>query len=361
LLQEMQQAPSGVVLTPTMSVREARLLPPKPPQLQVQEQQHQQQPGAVTCAGKALDVALEQQQQQFKQPPLQLQQQQQRLSSLPVKTNSLHRRASGSQPGSPAAQQQQQQQQQPALLVMTHLQQPGSQLNSPVTQAQTPDSPFRNSPTSSSAFASIASVCWEQPTPAQSVEALALTDSTQLRLHSGGLDAAPSDAAAAAAAAVTTTAAAAAAAAAVAVSTGASNSNSSASGGTTSASQQHHQQQSQRLLQQRLSLQERTSAAALQRPEPPMGVPRQLSLPSQRTESAAAAAAAAGVNGHPGAGALLWTQSKSVHGGLQGSGEVLTGALPLEALPAVCFGKMNRHQSVLMQAMQDQVRRLLGA
>jgi hypothetical protein len=257
------------------------------------------------------------------------------------------------QPGSAAAEQQQQQQ--PVMHVKGHLQQPGSQLDLPVARAHTPESPFRNSPTSSSAFAPIASVCWEQPTPAQSVEAVTMTDSTQLRLHSDSLKAAPSHAAAAAAAPDLATTA----AAAVSVQNEQLNRNSSG--------QQHHQHQ-QRVLQQRLSFQERTSTTGLQRPESATGVPRQLSLPPQRTDFSAAAGggagaaggAAVGGNGHPGVG-LLWTQPKPVHGGLQGSGEVLTGALPLEALPAVCFGKMNRHQSVLMQAMQDQVRRLLGA
>lgn len=38
--------------------------------------------------------------------------------------------------------------------------------------------------------------------------------------------------------------------------------------------------------------------------------------------------------------------------------EVLTGALPLEALPALRIGRMNKHQSFMLQAIKDQVRAL---
>jgi hypothetical protein len=126
------------------------------------------------------------------------------------------------------------------------------------------------------------------------------------------------------------------------------------------------------LLQQR-SLQDRGST-----PVREQSIPRQLSLPQYAADAAAAAAgsatAAAGVRGSTVSsigtvGGLM--AGSSAHGGVVlpgqlslygGAGpipaEVLTGALPLEALPALRIGRTNKHQSFMLQAIKDQVRGL---
>eukprot|EP00775_Hariotina_reticulata_P007074 gene7074-7287_t len=52
-------------------------------------------------------------------------------------------------------------------------------------------------------------------------------------------------------------------------------------------------------------------------------------------------------------GGLLLSGSAAAGGGV----EALTGALPLEALPALRLNKLNKHQSFMLQAIHDQVHR----
>jgi hypothetical protein len=149
-------------------------------------------------------------------------------------------------------------------------------------------------------------------------------------------------------------------------------------------SQQLSQQQSQRLLQlqQNRSLKERSSAPTpnaqrlLQHQLSAASssgngrTSRQLSLPSYArslsgaSQAAAAAAVAAAGGGGVGMGlpqgsmhapgGVFLTQA-SLYGAAPSPGEVLTGALPLEALPALRVGKAHRHQSFMLQAIKDQV------
>lgn len=356
VLQEVQHvapsspgSPDRYLLAPRVSLQEAAVLQPSSQQQQQQEVRSlPQQPQVGGAADvRAQNATTGATQVRLAPPPrVQQQQQQQPQTQLPV----LHVKT---QPPPPLQQQQ----------------------GSPVPPQ--PDSPYRNSPTSSSAFASAASVCWEQPAqqPLEELEGLhhstnSLSRNCAPRVVSDTPTAAVAAAAATAGAgAVSVNAPAAALKPLGSGSRGVAGtgSNDGAMVRTSSPSQHLHQQQSQRLLLQQRSLQECSSAPVrLDSSASRTGVPRQLSLPSYGSVSGTTVAPAAGgpaPAGGGGGGALLSSQSGGAFAtqrsllsyGVQAAGEVLTGALPLEALPALRVGKLHRHQSFMLQAIKDQV------
>jgi hypothetical protein len=196
-------------------------------------------------------------------------------------------------------------------------------------------SPAYGSP-SSSAFASAAGLCWDHSTPRSECEAppQALSGSLSSVSHqqlpervsapaaSGGLAASASVSAGGAGAAP-----------------GLQQSSSAGAGST-------GPEQALRPLQpiKQRSVQEREQSVEGRQ------VPRQLSMPSCGSGAGAASLAQAASSQSGG----VFGRQLSLYGG-QAPGELLTGALPLEALPGLRVGKLHRHQSFMLQAIKDQV------
>jgi hypothetical protein len=206
-------------------------------------------------------------------------------------------------------------------------------------------SPAYGSPSSSSAFAPVASLCWEHTTPRSECDAMPPTLSG--RLSSVSYQQLPER--------VSAPAASGGLAASASVSAGAAGAapglqqSSSAGAGSTGPEQGLRQQQP---IKQR-SLQERRQS------EEGRQVPQQLSMPSCGSGAGAAATPAGAASLAQAAssqsGGVFGRQlSLSLYGG-QAPGELLTGALPLEALPGLRVGKLHRHQSFMLQAIKDQV------